>query len=199
MGRYFTTIITAYVVSSSLHSCSGLTPCRWPAFQSCRDPSAPSEHHFSSYVPLITFSFPKSTLGKRKKKEKAAPLDYIWDKMYHRWGFVQPKNTLFPKAHCRLVTGFKPLFLSEEKTWFLTGVNQQSSVNLHWSTLNRVGSSHSNRQNHFITENLIKTAGTSRRTGQKRALLLLKSLPFLYLQSLSKVSLICQKYTKKSI
>lgn len=60
--------------------------CRWPAFQSCRDPSAPSEHHFFSYMPLLTFSFPKSALGK-----KAEPLDCIWKKTYHRWGLVQPK------------------------------------------------------------------------------------------------------------
>lgn len=54
--------------------------CWWPVFQSCRDPSAAPEHPFSSYVPLLTLSFPKSAFRK-----KAAWLDYIWNKIHHRW------------------------------------------------------------------------------------------------------------------
>lgn len=125
--------------------------CRWPVFQSCWDPSASPEHHFSSYVPLLTFCFPKSTWGK-----KAVPRDCIWEEMYHRGSFGQPKNMLSPKVHCRQVTGIKPLFISEEKAWFLTGINQESSVTLHWSALELAQVTVTcAEQNHFITENQI--------------------------------------------
>lgn len=197
MGRYFTTIITAYVVSSSLQSYSGFDPCVGGLlFRAADIPVLPLNITSPPTCHYLLFLFP----------------NLLWEKKQYHWtifgkrctigrGLVQIKNTLSSKAHCRLVTGFKPLFISEKKAWFLTQVNQQNSVILHWSTLNRVGSSHSNMRqakpfHHGKPDKNCRDIWTPR-TWQKRALLLLKSVPFLCLQNVSKVSSICQKYTKK--
>lgn len=99
---------------------------RWSAFQSCRHPSASSEHHLSSYMPLLTFSFPKSALGK-----KAVPLDYIWKKMYHRRGLVQTKIRCLPKLTANWSQSLNHYLFQKRKLDF----NSSKSAKLSDSTL----------------------------------------------------------------
>lgn len=152
MRRYFTAIITACVVSSPLHSYSGFDPCVGGLFFRVAEiPVLPLNIISPPTCHCLLFVFPNQLGGK-----KAVPRDCIWEKMYHRESFGQPKNMLSPKIHCRMVTWFKPLFISEEKAWFLTGINQESSVNLHWSVLELAQvTATCAEQNHFITENQI--------------------------------------------
>lgn len=74
-----------------------------------RDPSAPSEHHFSSYVPLLAPSVPESAVG-----ERAAPLDCMWEKMGHRWEHFSQEFCCLPELVADWSQGSKH-FISEEK------------------------------------------------------------------------------------